>query len=192
MTRPAEVYTQDEVARLVRACSRRSLTGPRNRALIVLLFQVGLRISEALALREKDIDVTRGVLTVLHGKGDRQRTLGVDVGTLAELHQWLAWRAARGIRDPAPVFCTKTGQPWAPSAVRALLPKLARRAGITKRVHPHGLRHSFAFGLAMRGVPVHVIQAAMGHASLQTTDTYLRHVAPAAVIQTMQATKWEG
>jgi integrase/recombinase XerD len=64
---------------------------------------------------------------------------------------------------------------------------MTRRAGIDKRVHPHGLRHSLAFNLAMSGVPIHAVQAQSGHTSLATTDRYVRHLAPADVVGVMQA-----
>jgi site-specific recombinase XerD len=67
--------------------------------------------------------------------------------------------------------------------VRNMLHRIGHKAGIDKRVHPHGLRHSHAAELAAEGVPVNVIQAQLGHSHLATTDVYLRHVAPAAVIE---------
>ena len=76
------------------------------------------------------------------------------------------------------------------SYVRTLLPRLADKAGIEKRVHPHGLRHTHAFELMMEGVPVPIIQQQLGHASLATTDRYLRHIAPRDVVMAMQARDW--
>lgn len=77
---PAEILTPDEVLGLLRAASNRTPTGIRNRALIAILYHGGLRLGEALALRPKDIDLDRGTVTVLHGKGDRRRTVGLDPG----------------------------------------------------------------------------------------------------------------
>lgn len=74
--------------------------------------------------------------------------------------------------------------------MRTLLPRLAARAGVTKRVHPHGLRHTLAFELMMEGVPVPIIQRQLGHASLATTQRYLDHIAPKDVIEAMQARVW--
>ena len=80
--------------------------------------------------------------------------------------------------------------PLQPSYVRALLPRLARRAGIDRRVHAHGLRHTHAFELANEGHPLHVIQARLGHGSLAVTDRYIRHLAPQQVVETMGGRKW--
>ncbi len=74
---------------------------------------------------------------------------------------------------------------------RALFPRLAKKAGIEKRVHAHGLRHTHAFELACEGHPLHLIQAQLGHSSLATTDRYLRHLAPRQVIEVMQSRSWD-
>jgi integrase/recombinase XerD len=62
------------------------------------------------------------------------------------------------------------------------MPRLARRAGIEKRVHPHGLRHTHAAELALEGQPMNLIQAQLGHSSLATTSRYLAHIAPAELV----------
>ncbi len=185
-TYPAEILTPDEVRALVKACSSRAPTGVRNRALLVLLYRGGLRIAEALGLQPKDVDRAAGTVTVLRGKGGKRRTLGLDPGAFAFLAHWLDVRAKRGINGRAPIFSTLKGTPIASPYVRALLPRLGRKAGVEKRVHAHGLRHAHAFDLAMEGVPMPVIQAQLGHASLAVTSRYLAHIAPAELVQTMQ------
>ena len=78
----AEPLTRAEVNALLAQCSRRAPTGIRNRALITVLYRTGLRIFEALALQPKDVDLDNGTLRVLHGKGDKMRTVGLDAGTI--------------------------------------------------------------------------------------------------------------
>jgi integrase len=78
------------------------------------------------------------------------------------------------------------------SYVRALFPRLARKAGIEKRVHAHGLRHSFAAELAKENVPINLIQRQLGHASVATTDRYLNSIAPQQVIDAMRMRRWGG
>jgi integrase len=68
---------------------------------------------------------------------------------------------------------------------------LARKAGIEKRVHPHGLRHTHAYELMMEGVPVPIIQQQLGHSSLATTDRYVGHLAPIDLIARMQEREWD-
>jgi integrase/recombinase XerC len=187
---PAEVYTQDEVMSLIRACSTRAKSGVRNRALITVLYRAGLRLFEALALLPKDLDRDSGTLRVLHGKGDKSRTVGMDPGAFAVVERWMDMRAALGIGARSPVFCTLAGEPIEPAYIRALLPRLARRAGITRRIHAHGFRHTHAFELAGEGIPIHVISEQLGHANISTTDNYIRHLAPQQVIETMRARSW--
>ncbi len=187
---PVETLTPAEVQALMRACSRRAPTGIRNRALIAVLYRGGLRISEALALRPKDLDSTAGTIRVLEGKGGRQRTVGMDPEGFAVVEVWLARRRALGIDGRRTVFCTLKGARLQTAYVRAFLPRLAMRAGILKRVHPHGLRHTHAAELAGEGVPLNIIQAQLGHANAATTSRYINHIAPQEVIRTMRERKW--
>ena len=187
---PPEVLTPDEVRALFAGCSTTSSTGLRNRALITTLYRAGLRVSEALALYPKDVDPTVGSIAVLHGKGDRHRVVGIDKGALAVIRAWLERRPAVELGAQHHLFCTLKGRRLDASYVRELLPRLAGKAGIAKRVHPHGLRHTHAFELMMEGVPMRIIQQQLGHTSLATTDRYLAHIAPREVIQAMQDRKW--
>ena len=187
---PAEILTPDEVRALVKACSNRAPTGVRNRALLVVLYRAGLRVSEALALAPKDVDRAAGTVTVLRGKGDKRRTVGLDLGAFAVLERWLDRRAKLGVNGRAPIFCTLRGTPLATAYVRALMPRLARREGIEKRVHAHGLRHTHAAELAYEGAPMNLIQAQLGHSSLATTSRYLAHIAPAQLVEVMRARTW--
>jgi site-specific recombinase XerD len=189
-TYPAEVLTADEVRALIRGCSNRAPTGVRNRALIVVLYRAGLRLDEALALRPKDVDAAAGTVTVLHGKGDQRRTVGLDAGAFAVLERWQEVRRQQGIGPRRRLFCTLQGAPVDPSYVRKLLHRLGAKAGIEKRVHPHGLRHTHAFELAGEGVPANLVQAQLGHNSLATTDRYLRHIAPQQLIEAMRGRDW--
>ena len=188
---PAELLSAEEIRALIRACSAKAPTGIRNRALIAVLYRGGLRISEALALYPKDVDQAAGTVVVLHGKGDRRRTVGMDPAAFALLERWLDKRRALGISGRRPLFCTLRGDQLDASYVRRLLPRLAARAGIDKRVHAHGLRHAHAAELVAEGVPVNVIQQQLGHGSLATTDRYLRHIAPRERVEAMRARAWK-
>ena len=187
---PVEVLTPEEAVSLIKTCSAKASTGLRNRALLTVLYRAGLRIAEALALRLKDVNVEAGTLTVLHGKGDRRRVVGLDAGAAAVLGQWLERRTALGLNGRHFVFCTLKGQPIETAYIRALLPRLARKAGIEKRVHAHGLRHTHAAELAREGTPLNLVQAQLGHSSLATTDRYLRHIAPEELVRAMKSRIW--
>ena len=159
-------------------------------ALITLLYRTGLRLGEALALRLKDLDPAVGSVTVLHGKGDRRRTVGIDRGAIQLVETWVERRRLLSIPAEAVLFCTLRGRPMTPSQVRTMLPRLGRRAGIAKRVHAHGLRHTHAYELMMEGVPMGIIQRQLGHVSLATTNTYLAHIAPKEVIDAIGKREW--
>lgn len=196
-TYPAEVLTPEEVLRLISACSGRGPSGIRNRALLIVLWRGGLRIAEALALYPRDIDVAGGVMHVRHGKGDKSRRIGLDPQAMAVVDRWLDRRRRLGVDGRKPVFCTISrdrfggpGRPMYTSYARNMVKEAGARAAIEKRCHPHGLRHTHAFELANEGTPLHLIQAQLGHSSLATTDRYVRHIAPVALVKAMQARSW--
>jgi site-specific recombinase XerD len=188
---PAEPLSADEVALLLRGCSLRAPTGIRNRALIAVMYRAGLRVSEALALRPAEVNTTDGTLRVLHGKGDKARTVGLDAGALDAVARWMDKRRESGFRN-GPLFCTLAGGPLSAGYVRDMLKRQRAKAGIEKRVHPHGLRHTHAAELVREGVPINVIRDQLGHSSLAVTDRYLRNVAPADLIALGKSRTWDG
>lgn len=189
---PAEILSENEITALIRAARTRSPTGVRARALIALLYRGGLRVSEALALEPKDFDEKAGTVTVLQGKGNKRRVVGLDPAAFALIERWADCRRSLGIPTRRPLLCTLKGEPLDSSYVRRLLPRLAKRAGIEKRVHAHGLRHTHAAQLAAEGVPVNLIQRQLGHSSLATTSRYLDHIAPQDLIEAMRGREWPG
>jgi len=186
----AEVLTPEELAELLKQCNDGS-TGQRNRALIVLGWRAGLRISEALALKVADLTETQQTIRVRHGKGDKARTVGLDSQAWAVLRTWLDVRATLGqVDQSSPLFCTLSGGPLSDRYVRELLPRLARDASIDKRCHFHGLRHTMAFELASEGVPMHLIQQQLGHSNLAITSRYISHLNPAETVARMKSREW--
>jgi site-specific recombinase XerC len=190
---PPEPLTQAEVFKLMDACDG-SKSGVRNRALIVFLWRTGLRISEALDLKTHHVDFDAKTVVVLCGKGSKRRTVGIDGGALAELSKWLMVRWQLGVPADAPLFCTVNkptpGGHIHPAYCRHRLQKLGRMAGIAKRVHPHGLRHSLACDLVRERVPVYIVQRQLGHSNLGTTDRYLQGIAPHEVVDIVSAREW--
>lgn len=187
---PPEVLSPDEVRALMDACSSRA-TGTRNRALIAVLYRSGLRIAEALALLPKDLDPRNGAIRVLHAKGGKSRTVGMDAEAFAVVGRWLKVRADRGLDDRARVFCMLDGRPLSPSYVRLLFRRLGLAAGLAKRVHPHGLRHTHAAELRTEGVDIGIVSKQLGHCSIATTARYLDHIAPYAVIEVIRRRSWK-
>ena len=185
-----DLLTAGQIQALLRACSNRAPTGIRNRALIALAWRSGLRIGEVLALQPKDVELVSGTVVVQRGKGGKRRVVGIDAGTAALVERWLDVRRRRGIDGRAPVFCTLSGAPIDQSYVRHLLPRLARKAGIDKRAHAHGLRHAYAVELEREGATVSAIRDLLGHSSLAVTDRYLRRLGASSAIDFARQRKW--
>ena len=164
--------------------------GVRNAALLAVLYRSGLRITEALILRPKDVGAATQTIRVLFGKKGYARTVRMDPSALAGVADWLAVRAKWPVDGYAPLFCTKHGEAIAPAYVRRLLPALGRKAGIFKRVHAHGLRHTMAAQMRAEGIDFLVISRQLGHRSISTTARYLDHLAPLAVVEAVRKRAW--
>lgn len=192
---PPEPLTPDEVVRLLDQCGD-TPTEIRNRALIVLLWRAGLRVSEALALRPHHVDFEARTVTVMRGKGGKRRIVGIDPAALMEIQRWMLERAMLGVKATAPLFCTVQrpgrGNTVHPAYVRDRLKQYGERAGIPKRIHPHGFRHTMTVELAREGVGMYLIQRQLGHSHLGTTAHYLAGIAPSEVVDVMAARKWPG
>jgi site-specific recombinase XerD len=162
--------SREEAAALLAQPNRRYPTGLRDRALIRIFYRGGLRCSEALDLAPRDVQLARHELRV-NGKGDKDRVVWVD-DTTAEILD--AWKAVRP--RSAFFFCTLKGGRLDDSAVRHMMARRGRKAGIEIRVHPHMLRHSYATELLEDGIPLPHVQRLLGHEDLETTAIYLHLV----------------
>ena len=184
---PAEILSPDDIGLLMAACGEGTWTATRNRALIAVLYRSGLRIGEAVALEPKDIDLDAGSIRVLRGKGGRARTVGIDPAWGEVVAEWLATRARLGHGPRGAVFVSRERSAMTTAHCRRMLGQLGRRAGIERRVHPHGLRHTHATELRGEGVDIGIISKQLGHRSIATTARYLDHIAPADVLSTINA-----
>lgn len=195
LTFPPEPLTAAEVLRMLDACAV-TKAGVRNRALIALLWRTGLRVSEALDLRPHHIDFAAKRVTVLHGKGDKRRTVGIDVGALLAVQSWLLERATLGVKPTAPLFCTiqrpGIGGLMHDAYIRAFLHKLGELVRIEKRVHPHGFRHTLACDLIREGFSITDVQNQLGHSSPATTAIYLRGLGADEAFERVAAREWPG
>ncbi|WP_241901642.1 site-specific tyrosine recombinase XerD [Nocardioides houyundeii] len=146
----------------------------RDRALLEVLYGTGARISEAVGLDVDDLDLEEGTV-LLRGKGSKERL--VPVGSYAvEAVQTYLTRARPGLvaqgRGTPAVFLNSRGGRLSRQSAWAVLAKAADRAGVTRDVSPHTLRHSFATHLIDGGADVRVVQELLGHASVTTTQVY--------------------
>ncbi|TDK30594.1 tyrosine recombinase XerC [Luteimonas terrae] len=162
-----QVLDVDEAAQLVEVPVDAPL-GLRDRALLELFYSSGLRLSELVGLRWRDLDLAAGLVTVL-GKGSRQRSVPVGSHALRALGDW---RTESGGGNDAPVFPGRGGGPITARAVQMRLRLLAQRQGLFKRVHPHLLRHSFASHVLESSGDLRGVQELLGHADIATTQIY--------------------
>jgi len=137
-----------------------------------MLYRSGLRISEALALKPASVSLEDCKARVLRGKGGKATVRGFHPTATDSLARWLDARKSLGLAN-GPLFCTLDGSPLSDRYVRDLLKRLAAKAGIDKRVHPHSLRHTFADELRRSGADVVTISKLLGHSSIAVTARYL-------------------
>jgi integrase len=152
------------------------------------MWRAGLRIQEALALTEGDLDPRRGAVLVRRGKGRRRREVGMDAWGWEQLEPWLD---ARRTFPVGPLLCVingaTRGRHWSPAAARAELRRTAGAAGVRRRFAPHQLRDAHAVEMAREGVPVMVIQRQLGHSNLGITSLYLQGIDSGEIIETVHA-----
>jgi site-specific recombinase XerD len=184
---PADPPRVEEIVAVMRQAGT-TAHGLRMRGLIVVLWRAGLRIHEALALTEADLDPRRGAVLVRRGKGGRRREVGMDDWAWEQLQQWLDVRVALPV---GPLFCILTGptrgRGWSPAAAREQLRRMAALAGVRRRFAPHQLRHAHAVEMAREGVPLIVIQRQLGQTNLGITSIYLQGIDSAEIIDTVHA-----
>ena len=165
------VLSTDEVRRLLDVVAHH----PKHKALLITLYGAGLRISEALSLKPADIDSQRMFIHVHSGKGNKDRMVKLSVHLLTVLRDY--WRACH----PGVWLFPQTRDPQRPmdeGTAHRIVSRSARRAGITRRVSPHTLRHSYATHLLEAGTDLRSIQMLLGHTNLKTTARYT-HVSDA-------------
>jgi len=192
------VLTDEELAAILRLPNVRTPSGLRNKAMLKVMAYGGLRISEVVGLKTKDIRRTDGrvLLEVRNGKGGKDRTVPLPDHAAETLDTWLTRRKQMGLGN-GHVFCTiakgtnvhpkatsaglgdeKTetelapGRPLNPRYIRALVTRLAAKAGIEKRVTPHVLRHTAATRMLKAAGDVRRVQEFLGHSNVGTTQIY--------------------
>jgi hypothetical protein len=153
---------------------------------LTVLWRAGLRISEALALTESDLDPKTGSVLVRVGKGGKRRTVGMDDWGWQHLGRWTEHRIQLPI---GPLFCILAGptrgRGWSATAARVELRRLAAQAGVRRRFAPHQLRHAHAIEMAHEGIPLPIIQRQLGHAHLGITSVYLQGIDTREIVDTV-------
>lgn len=187
-----DVLSVDEVSRLLDAAAVGGSTDPvvlRDKALLEFMYATGCRVSEAVGTNLDDIDLEEKVVRLM-GKGSKQRL--VPLGSYARNSVVVYLNAGRGelerrstakVPERRALFLNKRGKRISRQSVWEIVKTAGERADITKPLHPHTLRHSFATHLIQGGADVRTVQELLGHASVTTTQIYT-HVSPEALIET--------
>lgn len=163
-----EVLSPEELDKLLGQPSTRYPTGKRNLALMAVMSDAGLRVSEALNLEPRDINFNTGKLKVRQGKGGKDRILWLGERTQEWLQEWLDVRPA----VKGKLFTTLKGEPLQARYVRNMVKRYAVKAGLDKDVHPHTLRHTFGTDLYRDTKNIRLVQKMLGHADLSSTMIY--------------------
>lgn len=168
-------FSVEQVKRLLAAADARTPTGRRNHALMLFLLDTGVRASECVSVHLDDVDWEQGRVRVLHvrvlhGKGQKQRWVGLGEEAQTALRRYLADRGdTRG-----PLFLSiRSGDGLKPLALNIILRRIGERAGVTK-VHPHRFRHTFATWAIRSHAREIDVQSLLGHTSLTMVQRYAR------------------
>lgn len=155
----APIYlTQDEMAMLIKTA-----ISPRDSLIVKMLYATGVRVSELVNIKKRDIDLARGTIKVF-GKGAKERAVLIPDTLSQELKEY-----CEGLKDDDRLFDLSV------RTVERSIKTIAKRAGIDKKVTPHKLRHSFATHMLQNGGNVVAIQKLLGHTSLNTTQIYTHY-----------------
>jgi integrase/recombinase XerC len=171
----------DEAAAVVDARGLAGAARDRDVAVLEMLYATGLRVSELAGLDLDALDRDTRTVRVL-GKGSKERMVPYGAPAARALDAYLGRRAARG----GPVFVNHRGGRLGVRSIHTIVRRAVRAAGVTRRVSPHTLRHSFATHLLDHGADLRMIQELLGHSRLSTTQRYT-HVSTARLLQTYES-----
>jgi integrase/recombinase XerD len=162
------VLSREEVSHLINATGNLF-----RRTLLMTLYGTGMRRAELAHLKVSDIDSQRMIIRVVAGKGGKDRDLPLSPALLETLREYWRWRKPKLYLFPTRTLGRRLDQPISDKTVWIACSEAARRAGISKRVTPHTLRHSWATHLLEAGTDLRTIQVLLGHGDLETTAQYL-------------------
>jgi len=167
------VLEKDEIFSLINSIPDGNAISFRNKAMIMLLYASGLRVSELCGLDLKNVDFKEGIISVV-GKGNKHRILPVGNTCLKVLNRYLIYRKEldNPSGDREALFLTKSGKRIQERMVRYIISAYIEALSIQKHVSPHTLRHTFATHMLENGAGIRIIQELLGHSSLSTTQVY--------------------
>jgi integrase/recombinase XerD len=161
---------QAEIEELFLVPDTSTEVGLRDRAILELMYSSGLRVSEAVSMQLKDIDLDAGILTTI-GKGSKTRRVPVGSSAVEWLKSYLAMRQKKENIEVPNLFVTPAGKPISRQTIFLFIKDYAEKAGL-EGVSPHTLRHSFATHLVQNRADIRSVQQMLGHADISTTQVY--------------------
>ena len=176
--RSLDLISSQELNRLIDSPDLSTLAGLRDKAILELLFSTGLRVSELCSLSQEDVDLSRDEFSI-RGKGDKVRVVFLSDTAKNAIKAYLEER--KDFDDAMFIQYGKNAKETAirngdlrlsPRSVQRIIKRYATISGITRKVTPHKLRHSFATDLLQNGADLRSVQALLGHANIATTQIY--------------------
>jgi integrase/recombinase XerD len=162
------ILSQEESVRLIESASNLY-----HRTMLMTLYSTGMRRAELCHLKVKDIDSQRMLIHIRQGKGNRDRDVPLSPKLLETLREYWRWMKPQTYLFPGTLNGWRADKPITPKIIWTACREAAQRAGITKPVRPHLIRHSFATHLVEQGADLPTVQALLGHATLKPTSIYL-------------------
>jgi integrase/recombinase XerD len=165
-----DVLSVEEVDAMLATFDIRSAKGCRDSAIVEVLYSTGLRVSELVTLRLSDLFFGEGYVRVV-GKGDKQRLVPIGSAARDKIQLYMEERKPKSASEMT-LFLNNRGKPLTRVMVFNIIRQAAERAGITKNISPHTLRHSYATHLLQGGANIRQVQELLGHESITTTEVY--------------------
>jgi site-specific recombinase XerD len=161
------IYSEEQLRTILRAVERQ----PRERAIIELFLDSGMRLSELTSLQLKDLDL-KNLSILVYGKGSKERLVYVSPGTALRLQDYITSRLANTKQQH--VFLTADGRPLSPARIQKILRLIGEHIGLSEPLAPHRLRHTFATLSLRNGSNLEYLRLALGHSDIKTTsESYL-------------------
>ena len=165
-----DVLSVEEIDALLRTFDITTAKGCRDSAIVEVLYSTGLRVTELVTLRINDLFFGEGYVRVI-GKGDKQRLVPISSAARDKIQLYMEFRKPEKTSEPT-LFLNNRGKPLTRVMVFMIIRQAAERAGITKSISPHTLRHSYATHLLEGGANIRQVQELLGHESISTTEVY--------------------
>ena len=167
------VLSMAEIELLLEAPDIRKPQGIRDAAMLEVLYAAGLRVSELINLKLQDINLEAGFVRVL-GKGSKERIVPIGMHAKEKIDRYLKQARTLSLKQTSSpyLFIARAGKPMTRQGFWKLLRRHATKAGLTKKITPHSLRHSFASHLLEGGADLRAVQVMLGHVDISTTQIY--------------------